>query len=149
MPWWTCAHPLLLIRFYEEENILKRISLFPPDPSLPSSDHPFVALFSTYLNGNPVLWPSYDESLLTPYQKKVFHYVQQIPYGTVKTYTEIATLVGNPHSSRAIAQALKHNPFPLVIPCHRVVSIRFPHDIGGFTPDPAFKKILLQLEKAL
>jgi methylated-DNA-[protein]-cysteine S-methyltransferase len=63
----------------------------------------------------------------TDYQKKVWQALQKIPVGTVLTYGELAKKL---HSSpRAIGQACKRNPVPIVIPCHRIVS---QHDLGGF-----------------
>ena len=53
---------------------------------------------------------------------KVYDLVRVIPLGKVTTYGEIAKMVGNPRSSRAVGYALHNNPEPGVIPCHRVVN---------------------------
>lgn len=55
------------------------------------------------------------------FQRKVLREALAIPRGQVSTYSEIARRIGRPKASRAVGQALGHNPIPLVIPCHRVV----------------------------
>lgn len=132
----------------EKNGILVRVSLFPPDSSLRHGDHPFCHIFFDYLDGKEVEWPPYDTSVFTPFQKKVLEKVLSIPRGKVKTYKEIALSIGT-SGFRAVARALATNPLPLVIPCHRVVSSRFPLELGGYTPFPSLKKILLEKEKAL
>src|SRR6185295_12269624 len=44
-----------------------------------------------------------------------------VPYGAVSSYTGIAGDIGKPSAVRAVAQALRHNPVPIVVPCHRIV----------------------------
>jgi O-6-methylguanine DNA methyltransferase len=62
-----------------------------------------------------------DWSSLTEFQRKVLELVAQIERGTRKTYGEIAKLTGKPQASRAVGAALGANPWPVLIPCHRVV----------------------------
>ena len=71
-----------------------------------------------------------------------------IPYGTVQTYGMLAREVGCNRGARAVGQALKKNPLPLIIPCHRVVAAG---GLGGFTAPGSLqtKKALLQLEGSL
>jgi len=140
------SHPLMMVTLEVEDNKLCRITLSLPDPSTASDDHPFCHVVETYLNGHDVLWPPYDETRLTPFQRRVFSQVCRIPFGQVRTYQEIAHLVGYDRAPRAVARALATNPLPLVIPCHRVVSSRFPRDLGGYTPEPSLKRLLLTLE---
>lgn len=64
------------------------------------------------------------------FSRKVLEFVYTIPYGETFTYTEVARAVGQPKAARAVGQALKRNPLPLIIPCHRVVASNGP---GGFT----------------
>ena len=52
----------------------------------------------------------------------VYAAVQEIPYGKVASYGQIARLCGNPRSSRAVGYALHANPLPGIVPCHRVVN---------------------------
>ncbi len=58
----------------------------------------------------------------TPFQRFVLQAAQEVPRGQVATYAEIARKIGKPKASRAVGQALRRNPIPIVIPCHRVVA---------------------------
>lgn len=64
---------------------------------------------------------------VTPFQQKVLAALQHIPVGSTLTYGELARQLKT--SARAIGQACRRNPIPIVIPCHRVVAAR---GIGGF-----------------
>lgn len=57
----------------------------------------------------------------TDFRKNVWQALSNIPYGVTKSYQEIAEIIGNPKAVRAIGQANKSNPLPLIIPCHRVI----------------------------
>jgi O-6-methylguanine DNA methyltransferase len=57
----------------------------------------------------------------TIFQKKVWNMIMQIPKGEVMTYKQIAISIGHPKAYRAVASACKHNPYPIDIPCHRVI----------------------------
>lgn len=57
----------------------------------------------------------------TPFAKRIFEAVKQIPKGKVASYGQIAMLAGNPRGARGVGFALHRNPEPGVIPCHRVV----------------------------
>lgn len=56
------------------------------------------------------------------FSKKVFKVIQDIPYGSVRTYEEIANLINHPKAQRAVGTCLKKNPLVIIIPCHRVVN---------------------------
>ena len=83
---------------------------------------------------------------LSPFQKKVFKAVMKVPYGAVESYGSLAKKAGCPKGSRAVGGALARNPFPLVVPCHRV--IREDGSLGGFSAGGGIilKKRLLKLE---
>jgi methylated-DNA-[protein]-cysteine S-methyltransferase len=55
------------------------------------------------------------------FHKEVYTALLNVPYGTTVTYKELAELAGNPSASRAVGAALANNPFPVIIPCHRVL----------------------------
>ena len=57
----------------------------------------------------------------TDFRKKVWKELTKIPYGEVRSYKDIAIAIGNEKAVRAIGQANKANPIPIVIPCHRVI----------------------------
>jgi methylated-DNA-[protein]-cysteine S-methyltransferase len=87
-----------------------------------------------------------DYSGLSEFQKTVYEITREIPYGSVKSYSWLAHQMGNAGLRRAIGGALKNNPFPLIIPCHRV--IRKNGSLGGFSGGIQWKRALLSLEGA-
>ena len=56
----------------------------------------------------------------TPFQQRVFSALREIPPGTVWTYGDLARVLGS--APRAVARALRCNPYPVIVPCHRVVA---------------------------
>jgi len=58
---------------------------------------------------------------LTEFQWKVLSVVLKIPFGQTRSYQWVAQQTGNPKAVRAVGTALRKNPFPLIIPCHRVI----------------------------
>jgi methylated-DNA-[protein]-cysteine S-methyltransferase len=105
---------------------------------------PVPVLLRQYLAGRPVDLIALDTGALPPGEQyaKIYHEVRRIPYGETATYGEIAGMSGT--RPRVVGQAMRRNPVPLVIPCHRVVSVSGP---GGYTPDPEIKVMLLAMEK--
>ena len=79
----------------------------------------------------------------TSFERDVIIKVAKIPYGTVKTYKEIAKSI-NSRAYRAVGTAIGNNPFPIVIPCHRV--IRSDGKIGGFRGGTPMKVEILKKE---
>ena len=67
----------------------------------------------------------------TVFQKKVWRELSKIPKGETKTYKEIAIAIGHPLAVRAVANACGQNPYPIKIPCHRV--IRSDGKLGGYS----------------
>ena len=82
----------------------------------------------------------------TPFQKRVWRALQDIPYGCTRTYKEIAAAIGAPTAARAVARACATNPVAVVIPCHRVV--RTDGGYGGYRWGMEVKAALLALERA-
>jgi len=67
----------------------------------------------------------------TPFQQAVWQQLQQIPMGEVRTYGEIARALGS--GPRAVGNACRKNPLPVVVPCHRVVAASGPGGYAGQT----------------
>jgi len=84
---------------------------------------------------------------MTPFAKKVYKVVSGIPIGQVRSYKWVAQKTGKPHATRAVGQILKHNPWPLIIPCHRVICTD--GKLGGYASGRKKKKTLLDLEKQI
>lgn len=73
---------------------------------------------------------------------RIYRTVREIPHGSVATYGEVAARTGT--SPRSVGLAMRRNPTPLVIPCHRVVA---KDGIGGFSPGVEIKEALLAMER--
>lgn len=80
---------------------------------------------------------------LTPFQKKVYDVLNEVPYGYTLTYSDIAYLIDNEKGSRAVGNALGRNNILLIMPCHRVLG---KNSLGGFSSGVELKKKLLTLE---
>ncbi len=78
------------------------------------------------------------------FQQRVLRETMRIPRGRVTSYGELARAISAPGAARAVGTALARNPFPLVIPCHRVV--RCHGSVGRFGGGSGMKKALLRLE---
>ena len=68
-------------------------------------------------------WPLDLRFARSDFERAVLQATAAVPYGAVSSYTGIAGDVGKPSAVRAVAQALRHNPLPIVVPCHRIVGI--------------------------
>ena len=136
-----------------------RISL-PPEPSqtaarvtvdgTPVSSPPEIAKLveqmRRFLSGQPV---RFDLDLLaletcSNFQRAVLLAEACVPRGWVTSYGRIARRLGAPGGARAVGGALAHNPFPVVIPCHR--AIRSDGQLGGYQGGLRMKQALLELE---
>ena len=80
----------------------------------------------------------------TPFQHDVWAALRRIPYGTCRTYGQIARELGNPGAGRAVGLANNRNPIPIVIPCHRVIGNK--GRLTGFGGGMENKLALLRLE---
>lgn len=85
--------------------------------------------------------------VFSEFEKKVFNCVMNIPLGEVRSYKWVAKNVGRPKAFRAVGRVLNKNPFPLFIPCHRVVKSN--KDIGGYSLGKTLKRKILELEKMI
>ncbi len=81
----------------------------------------------------------------TEFQKKVWNELEKIPLGQVRSYKDIAIILGTPNSARAIGTAIGKNPVLLRIPCHRVITSQ--RKLGGFSAGVDKKRALLTFEK--
>ena len=84
---------------------------------------------------------------MTPFAKKVYKAVLSIPAGEVRTYKWVAKKAGSPRAYRAVGEVLGNNPYPLIIPCHRV--IKSDGDTGGYIWGRKAKERILNLERQI
>ena len=84
---------------------------------------------------------------MTPFTKRVYRIVSQIPLGEVRSYKWVARKAGKSKATRAVGQILTRNPFPLLIPCHRVVNSN--GILGGYSWGRKNKQMLLRVEQEI
>jgi methylated-DNA-[protein]-cysteine S-methyltransferase len=89
-----------------------------------------------------------DMSAVNPFERRVYDVARTIPPGQTLTYGQIAARLGDPLLARDVGQALGRNPFPIVVPCHRVLAAG--GKLGGFSAPGgvATKQRLLAIEQA-
>ncbi len=88
-----------------------------------------------------------DLSTASPFVQRVLAATARVPFGHLVSYKTIAKDIGDPNATRAVGNALGHNPVPIVIPCHRV--IRSDGSLGGYTGGTFIKRHLLTLEGSM
>jgi methylated-DNA-[protein]-cysteine S-methyltransferase len=90
-----------------------------------------------------------DMADVAPFHRRVFAIARTIPAGRTSTYGEIAAQLGDPSSARDVGEALGRNPFPIVVPCHRVLAAS--GKLGGFSAHggATTKRRMLIIEGAL
>ncbi len=95
--------------------------------------------------GTRLSWPLDLRWAGSDFQRRVLAATAELPYGAVTSYSGIARRIGAPASVRAVAQALRHNPIPIAIPCHRVIGSG--GDLTGYAGSKiGLKERLLSLE---
>jgi methylated-DNA-[protein]-cysteine S-methyltransferase len=82
----------------------------------------------------------------TPFQRRVWSELREIPYSTTATYSEIAARIGLPGAARAVGAANAKNPVSIIVPCHRVVGSN--GSLTGYAGGIEAKRWLLDHERA-
>ena len=145
----TFCSPIGIVRLTEEGGAITRIELSDAiDASSASTPllHEAERQIMAYLGGKRQQLDFPIRMVGTPFQQRVWRALQQIPYGTTRTYGEIATAIGNPRASRAVGMACNKNPLLLIVPCHRVIGAN--GKLTGFAYGMNAKRWLLELEEA-
>jgi AraC family transcriptional regulator, regulatory protein of adaptative response / methylated-DNA-[protein]-cysteine methyltransferase len=112
----------------------------------PGGLHEWVEKILAHLRGQE---PSLDlptDVRATAFQRRVWEELRRIPYGTTRTYTQVARAIGRPSAVRAVARACATNPVSVVVPCHRVV--REDGNLAGYRWGISRKQALLERELA-
>ena len=129
-----------------EDEAVQQVELEPHSrPNNLPSAKPAVRTLEKYLRGENVDLSTFPVDLenRSVFERAVLENTRQIPSGSVVTYSELAAKLGNPRAARAVGNALRRNPIPLFVPCHRVVGVA---DLGGYAWGLETKRKLLQLE---
>jgi methylated-DNA-[protein]-cysteine S-methyltransferase len=148
--------PLGTIRVIADESGIKRVEIFEEDweeylkqnPTIEENQElcgEAIQQLDEYFTGKR---KDFDLPLSiegTEFRKKVWGALQRIPHGEVRSYAEVAEMIGNPKAVRAVGQANKANQIPIIIPCHRVIGKS--GKLVGFAGDRTpFQKKLLEAE---
>ena len=146
-------HPEFTLTLIWKNNLIEKTLLQPADSGTTScmktSPRPSRALgnlYRHYLNREPLhpeiplAWKN-----MPPFRARVLRTLfWLVPWGRIVTYSGLAAMAGNPGAARAVGTAMACNPWPVIIPCHRV--IRADRGLGGFSCGTELKKKLLALE---
>jgi methylated-DNA-[protein]-cysteine S-methyltransferase len=118
------------------------------EPAEPTQIAALVGTLRRYAQGEGVTFEvCLDGSRLTPFQRRVYRLTQAIPRGTTRTYADLARQAGSPGAARAVGQCMARNPWPILVPCHRVVGSG--GQLTGFGGGLAMKRRLLEMEGAM
>ncbi|NGX61949.1 MAG: Bifunctional transcriptional activator/DNA repair enzyme Ada [Chlamydiae bacterium] len=112
-------------------------------PATPQLIYIIETFLKAYANKKEAPLPPVDWRKASPFTRKVAKGLTSIPFGEIASYQELATAIASPKYTRAVGSALGRNPFPLLYPCHRIVSA---NGLGGFSCGLPLKKTLLQHE---
>ncbi|MCL6472043.1 MAG: methylated-DNA--[protein]-cysteine S-methyltransferase [Firmicutes bacterium] len=88
-----------------------------------------------------------DYTGVTEFQRKVYETLKAVPYGETTTYKRLAEQCGSPMAARAVGGAMARNPYPVVVPCHRV--LKSDGSIGGWSGKRGWKERMLVIEGIL
>src|SRR5207253_959826 len=91
--------------------------------SEPADPDPIYAALEEYaLKKKALITLPCNRTAASPFEERVLSYIESIPMGTTVSYKEIARQLGNPKACRAVGNACRKNPLPLIVPCHRVIA---------------------------
>lgn len=127
------------------------VEIEPGASDLPAMVRDAISRIGVLVAGTPADFSGVplDFSEVPSFHQRVYDVTRAIPPGRTQTYGEIAAQVGDAGAARAVGQALGRNPFPLIIPCHRVLAAG--GGAGGFSGagGVATKRRLLAIEGAV
>ena len=145
----------LLITFHLKNSVIQRITLsscptFSVEIHSQSKRSPIWDQIEKWCQAysekkEPSIPVPLDLSSQTPFTRKAMQEIQSIPFGETASYGEIAQRIGHPRAMRAIGQVCHRNPYPLVIPCHRIVASN--GKLGGFAYGLSLKTQMLNFER--
>lgn len=144
---------LCFVQFGEShEELLARLRKEYPAAAIETVEEPFPAPLAEWMEALRRHLAGEQPDLHLPvavrasaFQQKVWSYLQSIPYGEVRSYSQVAAALGRPTATRAVAQACASNRTALVVPCHRV--IRADGDLGGYRWGMERKRMILAGER--
>lgn len=149
----TFANQWFSASFIWKEDTLVHIDLREeirePSEIVSPFGHELARIIKEFADINTDSWPvlPLQWTGLTPFTRRVLeHLKSNTPRGSWTTYGQLASACGSPRGARAVGSVMARNPWPLLFPCHRVLTGN--SGLGGFGPGVALKQTLLNLEKA-
>jgi O-6-methylguanine DNA methyltransferase len=124
-----------------EEAYLHRRFRWPEPASVPED---YARVVKQAAAGNPPLHPRLDLTGLGPFEQRALPLLLRVPRGEVRPYSWLAREAGNPKAVRAVGTVMKRNPFPFLLPCHRIVPME--GGIGNYAFGSSMKRTLLKQE---
>jgi O-6-methylguanine DNA methyltransferase len=143
-------HGISVVEYLDEEDarVSRKLARAGLDRRQAASElEPFHRELLDFLGGRRTRleWPLDMRLARSDFERAVLEATAAVPYGAVSSYTGIAGDIGKPGAVRAVAQALRHNPVPIVVPCHRIVGLH--GDLVGYAGNrTGLKERLLALE---
>lgn len=130
---------------YEAQSMFPGVELKEADPNTRMNFAYVVSKFINRHNTDPSTGVCISFNSGTPFQKKVWAELLDIPVGSTQTYSDIALAIGHPKAVRAVASACGKNPLPVLVPCHRVIPKS--GGIGKYRWGTKMKQVLLERER--
>ncbi|MFP4517126.1 MAG: methylated-DNA--[protein]-cysteine S-methyltransferase [Desulfovibrionales bacterium] len=149
----TCVRGRLRLDIHWEEEQLQRIDLSwssaePEDKNLTAPGRMLALALDRFVRGEDPLWPklplAWDRR--SPFARRVLSTLQEtVPRGMTVSYGELARRCNAPGAARAVGAVMRANPWPLIVPCHRVIGSS--GRLVGFGSGLEMKEYLLGLER--
>ena len=144
----TVSTPIGLLTLVEEDGALTEVR-FGGCPEAEQGSSPLLQeaakQLSEYFEGSRKNFTVLISSRGTPFQRRCWDALVQIPYGQTRTYAQQAAMIGQPKACRAVGMANHRNPLPILIPCHRVVGAS--GALTGYAGGLNVKEYLLNTER--
>ena len=149
---WIVAAPLALELIWNGKNLagirLDWAKSRKGDKALSGLSEQVAVGLAKYVRGQPAKWPDMplDTDGMSEFKSRVLMTLaSDVPHGSTVSYGELAGMCGKPEAARAVGRIMASNPWPLLVPCHRVVGAD--GKLTGFSGcGLPMKKFLLQLE---
>ena len=143
----TVATPLGPLQLVSDGSALVGAAFdAPPEPDAPDGVLRAAAELAAYFDGEPTPFTVPVRPEGTPFQRRVWAALTEIPHGRTVGYGALAARLGEPGAAQAVGAANGRNPVAVVVPCHRVVGAD--GALVGYAGGLARKRALLDLESA-
>ena len=144
----TVSTPIGLLTLVEEDDALTEVR-FGGCPEAEQGSSPLLQeaakQLSEYFEGSRRNFTVPLRPQGTPFQRRCWDALVQIPYGQTRTYAQQAAMIGQPKACRAVGMANHRNPLPILIPCHRVIGSS--GSLTGYAGGLNVKEYLLNTER--